>query len=156
VLAVGVYKAAKVLQLTIPDDLSVVGIDDSMIARILDPELTTVVIPAESVGQQALRLLLEVVRGGGVPHSSTVPLELVIRESTAPVRSARRSKLERLRSQGVTVSENVSCRIARIGRSATVRASQPRAGTPAPRAVFPPRLRSPLQNRIWPVQRHHE
>jgi LacI family transcriptional regulator, repressor for deo operon, udp, cdd, tsx, nupC, and nupG len=92
VLAVGVYKAAKALRLSIPDDLSVVGIDDSMIARILDPELTTVAIPAESVGQQALRLLLEVLRGADVPRS-TVPLELVVRESTAPVRSAPRSEL---------------------------------------------------------------
>ena len=94
VLAVGVYKAAKALQLTVPDDLSVVGIDDSIIALILDPELTTVAIPARSVGQQALRLLLEVLRGSDVPSSSTVPLELVIRKSTAQVRPAKRSKLQ--------------------------------------------------------------
>ena len=45
VLAVGVYKAAKDLHYTIPEDLSVVGFDDSIIARQLDPELTTVAIP---------------------------------------------------------------------------------------------------------------
>src|SRR5215469_1394815 len=45
VLAVGVYKAAKDLHCTIPEDLSVVGFDDSVIARMLDPELTTVAIP---------------------------------------------------------------------------------------------------------------
>ena len=94
VLAVGVYKAAKALQLTVPDDLSVVGIDDSIIALILDPELTTVAIPARSVGQQALRLLLGVLKGSDVPSSSTVPLELVIRKSTALVRPAKRSKLQ--------------------------------------------------------------
>jgi LacI family repressor for deo operon, udp, cdd, tsx, nupC, and nupG len=94
VLAVGVYKAAKALQLTVPDDLSVVGIDDSIIALILDPELTTVAIPARSVGQQALRLLLEVLKGSDVPSRSTVPLELVIPKSTALVRPAKRSKLK--------------------------------------------------------------
>ena len=92
--AVGVYNAAKALQLTVPDDHSVVGIDDSIIALILDPELTTVAIPARSVGQQALRLLLKVLRGSDVPCRSTVPLELVIRKSTALVRPATRSKLE--------------------------------------------------------------
>lgn len=90
VLAVGVYKAAKALRLHIPGDLSVVGIDDSLIARILDPELTTVAIPAGLVGEQALRLLLEVLGGADVPRRSPVPLKLVIRESTGPVRTLRR------------------------------------------------------------------
>jgi LacI family repressor for deo operon, udp, cdd, tsx, nupC, and nupG len=87
VLAVGVYKAAKKLGLAIPDDLAVVGIDDSIIARILDPELTTVAIPAESVGQQAVRLLIDVLRGRTVLGRSTVPLTLVARESTVPTGS---------------------------------------------------------------------
>jgi hypothetical protein len=41
-----------------------------------------------------LRLLLKVLRGSDVPCRSTVPLELVIRKSTALVRPAKRSKLE--------------------------------------------------------------
>jgi LacI family transcriptional regulator, repressor for deo operon, udp, cdd, tsx, nupC, and nupG len=82
VLAVGVYKAAKALGLAIPKDLCVVGIDDSIIARILDPELTTVAVPAGLIGQQAVRLLLDVLKGLDVPVRSTVPLSLVIREST--------------------------------------------------------------------------
>jgi LacI family transcriptional regulator, repressor for deo operon, udp, cdd, tsx, nupC, and nupG len=89
VLAVGVYKAAKQLQLKIPQDLSVVGIDDSVIARILEPELTTVAIPAGFVGQQALLLLLDVLRGADVPSQSIVPLELVIRGSTTAVGSTQ-------------------------------------------------------------------
>ena len=59
-LAVGVYKAAKDLQRTIPQDLSVVSFDDSIIARMLDPELTTVAIPTTVIGEQALLLLLAV------------------------------------------------------------------------------------------------
>src|SRR5262249_4592520 len=47
VLAVGAYKAAKDLRYTIPEDLSIVSFDDSIIARQLDPELTTVAIPPE-------------------------------------------------------------------------------------------------------------
>lgn len=87
VLAAGVYKAAKDLQRRIPQDVSVVSFDDSIIARILDPELTTVAIPASSIGEQAFRLLLEVLEEDHLPSQVTVPLELVVRASTTDVRS---------------------------------------------------------------------
>ena len=85
VLAVGVYKAARDLHRTIPHDLSVVGFDDSVIARILDPELTTVAIPTTVIGEQALLLLLAVLEEGRAPSQVIVPLELVIRASTTGV-----------------------------------------------------------------------
>jgi LacI family repressor for deo operon, udp, cdd, tsx, nupC, and nupG len=84
VLAVGVYKAAKDLRRAIPGDLSVASFDDSIIARILDPELTTVAIPACTVGEQAflhLRKILEEDQKMFVPI--TIPLELIVRASTA-------------------------------------------------------------------------
>jgi LacI family transcriptional regulator, repressor for deo operon, udp, cdd, tsx, nupC, and nupG len=87
VLAVGVYKAAKDLQRAIPQDLSVVSFDDSIIARILDPELTTVAIPARAIGEQALLLLLRVLEDDHVSIQITVPLELVVRASTTAVSS---------------------------------------------------------------------
>lgn len=83
VLAVGVYKAAKDLRRAIPRNLSVVSFDDSVFARILDPELTTVAIPANAVGEQALQLLLAVLEEKDVSVQTTVPLELVIRASTS-------------------------------------------------------------------------
>jgi LacI family repressor for deo operon, udp, cdd, tsx, nupC, and nupG len=86
VLAVGVYKAAKDLGRAIPRDLSVASFDDSIFARILDPELTTVAIPAATVGQRAVALLLEILAGGAVPAPATTSLELTIRASTAAPR----------------------------------------------------------------------
>ena len=85
VLAVGVYKAAKDLQRAIPGDLSVVSFDDSIIARILDPELTTVAIPGNAIGEQALQLLLAVLEEEDIPWQTTVPLDLVIRASTSVI-----------------------------------------------------------------------
>lgn len=85
VLAVGVYKAARDLHYTIPDDLSVVGFDDSIIACQLDPELTTVALPTSVIGEQAFLLLLAVLEKGHVPSQTVVPLELVIRASTTGV-----------------------------------------------------------------------
>jgi LacI family transcriptional regulator, repressor for deo operon, udp, cdd, tsx, nupC, and nupG len=86
VLAAGVYKAAKDLHCTIPRDVSVVSFDDSVIARLLDPELTTVAIPASVVGEQAFLLLLGVLEKRHHPTRVTIPLELVVRESTAAVK----------------------------------------------------------------------
>ncbi len=87
VLAVGVYKAAKELRLTIPYDLSVVGFDDSPIARMLDPELTTVAIPTTVVGERALLLLLGLLEDGQAPSQVIIPLELVRRASTMRIGS---------------------------------------------------------------------
>lgn len=94
VLAVGAYKAAKDLQRAIPRDLSVVSFDDSVFARILEPELTTVAIPASAIGEQALQMLLAVLDGDDVPSQTTVPLELVIRASTSRFGSRYRTKRE--------------------------------------------------------------
>ncbi len=83
VLAVGVYKAAKDLHRSIPQEVSVASFDDSIIARILDPELTTVAIPARAIGERALLLLLEVLKDGHIHTQITMPLELVVRVSTS-------------------------------------------------------------------------
>ncbi|QBD75676.1 LacI family transcriptional regulator [Ktedonosporobacter rubrisoli] len=85
VLAVGAYKAARDLHYAIPEDLSIVGFDDSIIASQLDPELTTVAIPARAIGEQAFLLLLAALERKPVPARSIVPLELVIRASTTGV-----------------------------------------------------------------------
>jgi LacI family transcriptional regulator, repressor for deo operon, udp, cdd, tsx, nupC, and nupG len=82
VLAVGVYKAARDVHRPIPESLSVVGFDDSMIARMLDPELSSVAIPTAVIGEQAFLLLLGVLEQGQAPPQAIAPLELVIRAST--------------------------------------------------------------------------
>lgn len=83
VLAVGVYKAANSLHRRIPQDLSVVSFDDSIIARMLEPELTTVAIPTTTIGEQAFLLLLSLLEGKNMPSPVIIPLELVFRASTA-------------------------------------------------------------------------
>ena len=87
-LAAGAYKAAHALGRRIPDDLSVVGFDDIALARMLEPELTTVAIPAEQIGAQAMEIVLGLVDGER-GRSITVPLELRVRGSTGPARAGR-------------------------------------------------------------------
>ncbi|MET8830224.1 LacI family DNA-binding transcriptional regulator [Streptomyces sp. NPDC004610] len=82
-LAAGVYKAARRLGLAIPDDLSVTGLDDLALATALDPELTTVRLDAERFGEHGMRALLAVL-DGREPDGGDIPVELVVRASTAP------------------------------------------------------------------------
>ncbi len=81
--AAGVYKAATALGLRIPGDLSVVGFDDIELARMLEPELTTVAIPASDVGARAVEMVLGLIDGRSA-RSQTIPLELRVRGSSGP------------------------------------------------------------------------
>ncbi|MEU8778339.1 LacI family DNA-binding transcriptional regulator [Streptomyces sp. NPDC048606] len=83
ILAAGACKAARRLGLRIPEDLSVTGIDDLALATAVEPELTTVRLPAEHVGEQGMRALLTVLDGS--PWTAPdLPVELVVRGSTGP------------------------------------------------------------------------
>ena len=82
-LAIGVYKATKARGLSIPQDLSVTGFDDSIIARTLEPELTTVAISTMTLGEQAITLLLSLLQGEQLATQPAIPLQLAIRNSTA-------------------------------------------------------------------------
>jgi len=85
VLAGGVYLAARERGLRIPEDLSVVGFDDLPFARVFDPPLTTVAIDPEALGAGAFDVLLDLIEGRPA-ESRVLPVELVVRDSTAPPR----------------------------------------------------------------------
>ncbi|MFG3090753.1 LacI family DNA-binding transcriptional regulator [Streptomyces antibioticus] len=82
-LAAGAYKALRRLGLRIPDDLSVTGLDDLALATALDPELTTVRLDAEQFGERGMHALLAVL-DGRKPDAGDIPVQLVLRGSTAP------------------------------------------------------------------------
>ncbi|MER7762553.1 LacI family DNA-binding transcriptional regulator [Streptomyces sp. NPDC097619] len=83
ILAVGACKAARRLGLRVPEDLSVTGFDDVALATAVEPELTTVSLPAERVGEQGMRALLTVLEGG-TWRAPDLPVALTVRGSTAP------------------------------------------------------------------------
>jgi DNA-binding LacI/PurR family transcriptional regulator len=66
--------------------LSVVGFDDSPIAALAAPPLTTVAQPHEQKGETAARLLIDAIAGTATPAPRTIlPHELIVRGSTFPV-----------------------------------------------------------------------
>ncbi|QFQ96116.1 LacI family transcriptional regulator [Streptomyces phaeolivaceus] len=85
-LAAGAYKAARRLGLRVPEDVSVTGLDDLALATALDPELTTVRLDAELFGERGMAALLAVLEGR-TPQEGDIPVELVVRGSTAPPRA---------------------------------------------------------------------
>jgi DNA-binding LacI/PurR family transcriptional regulator len=69
----------------VPEDVAVVGFDDSPIAMTVRPSLTTVRQPIAAMGREMAELLLRQVNGPeGAPRSVIFPTELVVRESSAP------------------------------------------------------------------------
>jgi DNA-binding LacI/PurR family transcriptional regulator len=92
VLALGVIRAARLLGLGVPHDVSVVGFDDTTAARISEPTLTTVRQDVQSKGRLAASTLVTVIEAARASAATkarhrVLPTELVVRDSTAPVRS---------------------------------------------------------------------
>jgi LacI family transcriptional regulator, repressor for deo operon, udp, cdd, tsx, nupC, and nupG len=87
VLALGAVRAVRRLGLRVPDDVSIIGYDDSALMTCMDPPLTTVRQPIEAMGQSVVDLLVQQIGGGGVaPDELLFEPELVVRGSTAPRR----------------------------------------------------------------------
>ncbi|WP_030907586.1 LacI family DNA-binding transcriptional regulator [Streptomyces sp. NRRL F-5126] len=82
ILAAGACKALRRLGLRVPGDVSVTGFDDLALATAVEPELTTVRLPAERVGERGMEALLAVLDGRG-PETGDLPVRLVVRGSTA-------------------------------------------------------------------------
>jgi LacI family transcriptional regulator/LacI family repressor for deo operon, udp, cdd, tsx, nupC, and nupG len=84
-IAAGLLNRFADRRVRVPDDVSVVGHDDTALAEMVTPRLTTVHIPASDAGSAATRMLIEHVRGddGGV-RCHELSSELIVRGSTGP------------------------------------------------------------------------
>ena len=81
----GAYKAARDRGLRIPEDLSVVGFNDTWEASVLHPPLTSVHVFTDEVGKRLAELLLERILRPDLPaRTVTLPTQVVRRESCAP------------------------------------------------------------------------
>ncbi len=90
VLALGAMAALNAHELSIPQDVSIVGFDDIPLAAYFDPPLTSVSLPAYELGKLAGWVLLGLIRGEQVPERTLLKTELVVRKSVAPPREPAR------------------------------------------------------------------
>ena len=82
VIAAGIMKAARRMKLRVPEDLAVVGFDDSAICTMLEPELTSVHINCQRMGEIGMERLRAVLAGEECPSVTVVPVELKVRGSS--------------------------------------------------------------------------
>ena len=86
-LAIGVMKAARERNVKIPDDLSVAGFDNTILAAFAEPPLTSVAQPIQEMGRQVVDLLVESMENDKKTKQRVVLMpELVIRRSTGPAK----------------------------------------------------------------------
>ncbi|MGD7008873.1 LacI family DNA-binding transcriptional regulator [Metabacillus sp. 84] len=85
-MAFGAIKAAARLNLSVPEDLSVVGYDDILLAGYVSPSLTTIAQNREMLGFHAARLLMDMLNKDSQPAHLLLETELKVRKSTAPVK----------------------------------------------------------------------
>ena len=93
-IARGILEAAEPMGLRVPDELSVVGVDDMPWSAMLNPPLTTLRLPLPEMGEAAAGMLLRRMdrhfNGGegervcGGAESRRLAAELVVRGSTGP------------------------------------------------------------------------
>ncbi len=81
--------AARTIQqagLHIPQDISVIGVDDQPICTFLNPTLTSIQLPVIEAGKYAVQMLLERISGQrSTPKHIILPCRLIERESSGPV-----------------------------------------------------------------------
>ena len=87
-LALGLIRTLRAGGLRCPEDVSVVGFNDMPFAEDFWPPLTTVHMPLREIGAEAARLLMHGIEAGQQEAATlTLPVSLVVRGSTGPVRA---------------------------------------------------------------------
>jgi DNA-binding LacI/PurR family transcriptional regulator len=88
-MAVGVLRAARDKGLMIPDQLSVIGVDDIPLAAYFAPPLTTLKQDFADIGREAARSLIRTIEQPDAPaRQLRLPAELIIRRSTGLISTA--------------------------------------------------------------------
>jgi DNA-binding LacI/PurR family transcriptional regulator len=84
IMAVAGLGVAQEMSIVVPNELSVVSFDDSILCEVVRPSLTACARDVEAYGGRAACALLDLIDGQAVPPSEEEPTTLVTRASTAP------------------------------------------------------------------------
>ena len=92
-IALGAVTAAAERGRQVGRDLSLAGFDDIFVSQLVNPALTTVRQPVARLGKEAAQIAVQALEGrGGKPRRVILPVELVVRGSTAPVPGRTRTR----------------------------------------------------------------
>lgn len=87
-LACQMMKFLAKMKLTVPDDMSVIGWNNSSFLDYLNPPLASVSIPMGKIGSRAASIILENLNSNPTVRKSFIPEEVVMRESFRPLHAA--------------------------------------------------------------------
>lgn len=85
-VALGAFRGLQSAGLKIPDDVSVVGFDNTYLCEFLHPPLTTVATPRQGLADSVISMLLGLVDKEDVEKDTSLSTELFVRQSTASPR----------------------------------------------------------------------
>jgi DNA-binding LacI/PurR family transcriptional regulator len=86
-MAIGVIKAIRHKGKSVPQDVSIVGFDDTYVARLADPSLTTLHQPLLEMGKSSVNIAHSILNGTPIEYMHRgFDVDLIIRESTAKPR----------------------------------------------------------------------
>ncbi|MSP89086.1 MAG: LacI family transcriptional regulator [Alphaproteobacteria bacterium] len=83
--AVGAMIEVQARGLQVPQDISIVGIDNLELGEHLMPPLTTVLVPTGAIGERAALQIIGRLSKQTMPQREVLPIELVVRQSTAAI-----------------------------------------------------------------------
>jgi len=89
VMAAGIVKAAISAGLRVPEDISVMGMDDAMIPEVVHPSLTTIAQPLKEMSERAVEMILETRANAVVDRRVILDPSLVARQSTGAAPESR-------------------------------------------------------------------
>lgn len=84
-IAIGVVQSLTAKNISVPDDVSVIGIDNIKMANFYNPSLTTMNIPVEEMGRKAAEILIKRISGKKLTSKDKFiifPTQLIVRDST--------------------------------------------------------------------------
>lgn len=86
-LALGAIKALKEMNIRIPEDISIVGIDNDEISAFLSPALTTINVPIQEITQLAMNKALKLISDKEVkPTTEILKGKLIVRDSSCKLK----------------------------------------------------------------------
>ncbi|MCV9886069.1 LacI family DNA-binding transcriptional regulator [Metabacillus halosaccharovorans] len=82
-MAIGAMRALHEANIRVPQDLSVIGVNDIEAAEFLNPPLSTVRIHTDEMGRTAVKLLYDRLKGREIPIKAVLSTKLMIRDSSS-------------------------------------------------------------------------